>query len=185
MKNRDFWINQAFFQASWPACVIGAANGLVWPGLLVVGAFALWQLHPSRAARTDLAVVGLFALTGLLLDTLWLQSGLVAYALGWPVEGMTPAWLMALWVSLGLSVNHSLAVFQRRWLVFAALASVASPMSYRFAAELGAVQWTGPDWLVILAVGPVWGVAVAALFRLAGSIRVDDVAPKIVRMVRG
>ena len=48
MSARDFWINQAFFQLSWPACVIGAANGMLWPGALVVGLFAMWQLHPAR-----------------------------------------------------------------------------------------------------------------------------------------
>ncbi|MDT8408196.1 MAG: DUF2878 domain-containing protein [Wenzhouxiangellaceae bacterium] len=167
MSRRALWINQAFFHASWPACVIGAANGMLWPGLLAVGAFALWQLQPQRVHRLDASVVAVFMLAGLLLDSLWIQVGLFEYSSHWPIDGVTPLWLLLLWLALGLTVNHSLAFFRRRWLLFAALASVGSPLSYACAERLGAVEWTGPAWLVLLAVGPIWGVIVAALFRLA------------------
>lgn len=168
MSARGFWINQAFFQLSWPACVVGAANGMLWPGALVVGLFALWQLHPSRMHPRDLQCVAAFVATGLVLDTLWIQTGIVEYASAWPAPGFTPAWLMLLWIGLGLTVNHSLGVFRERWRLFMLLAAVGSPMSYSIAAGLGAVDWLAPAWLVVVCVGPVWGLAVGLLFRHAG-----------------
>ncbi|MDX1626746.1 MAG: DUF2878 domain-containing protein [Wenzhouxiangellaceae bacterium] len=162
---KDFWINQAFFQASWPACVIGAAYGLLWPGLLVVGAFAAWQLRPGRIHDRDPLAVALFVGTGLVLETIWVQSGLLRYALPWPAPGTAPLWLLLLWLALGLTVNHSLASFRERWRLLALLAVFGSPMSYLAASRFGAVDWLAPWWLVVLAVGPVWGLVVGLLFR--------------------
>lgn len=168
MSGTNFWINQAFFQASWPACVIGAANGMLWTGAVVVGLFALWQLHPSRIHRRDPIVVAAFMATGLVIDTLWLRAGIVDYATAWPAPGFTPAWLLLLWAALGMTVNHSLGIFRERWRLFALLAAIGSPMSYTAAAAFGAVTWLAPDWLVVVCVGPVWGLIVGLLFRQAG-----------------
>jgi hypothetical protein len=168
MSRRDFWINQAFFQAGWPACVLGAANGLLWPGMLVVGAFAAWQLHPRRIHPADARALAAFIGLGLVLDTLWVQLGVVEYALAWPHQGFTPAWLLLLWVSLALAANHSLGVFRERWGLWVLLATVGSPMSYTAAAAFGAVTWTAPSWVVILCLGPIWALLVGLIFRYLG-----------------
>lgn len=170
MTNRNFWINQAFFQASWPACVIGAANGLLWPAFLVVGAFAAWQLTSGRAHPNDLRTVALFVIMGLVVDTLWVRTGVVDYATAWPAPGFIPAWLLLLWVALALGVNHSLGIFRRRWRAFVLLATVGSPMSYTAAAAFGAVTWTAPTWVVLLCIGPVWALLVGLAFRYIGRI---------------
>jgi len=176
MSSRDFWINQAFFQASWPACVIGAAYGLLWPSLLVVGAFAVWQLAPARAHPSDRATLLWFVLTGLVLDTLWQRLGVVEYALVWPVAGFAPLWLLLLWAALGLTVHHSLALFKRRWVLFMLVTTVGSPLSYSAAAAFEAVEWTAPTWLVVICMGPVWALIVGLLFRHAGKTRSAPVA---------
>lgn len=170
MSNRNFWINQAFFQLSWPACVVGAANGLLWPGFVLVGAFAAWQLAPARAHRNDLRTVALFVAMGLVIDTLWVQTGVVDYATAWPASGFIPAWLLLLWIALALGVNHSLGIFRRRWRLFVLLATVGSPMSYTAAAAFGAVTWTAPTWTVLLCIGPVWALLVGLAFRYIGRI---------------
>jgi len=168
VNRSSFWINLAFFQAAWPACVIGAGYGVVWPSLVLVGTFAFWQLGGGRAHPVDGPTVLLFATTGVALDTLWLQLGIVNYALQWPLPGAAPFWLLLLWVALGLSVNHCLSVFRERWRIWIALASVGSPLSYAAAAEFGAVAWTAPAWQIVLCMGPAWALAVGLLFRQAG-----------------
>ncbi|MBL36883.1 MAG: hypothetical protein CMP07_00580 [Xanthomonadales bacterium] len=186
MSARGFWINQAFFQLSWPACVIGAASGLLWPGALEVGLFAAWQLQPSRRHRRDPFVVGAFVATGLVIDTLWVRAGIVEYATAWPAPGFIPVWLLLLWVALGLTVNHSLGVFRRRWRLFMLLATVGSPMSYSVAASLGAVTWLAPSWLVMFCVGPIWGLVVGLLFRQAGQDgRRGKLEPQAAEALRG
>ncbi|MFU8833081.1 MAG: DUF2878 domain-containing protein [Wenzhouxiangella sp.] len=179
MTRRNFWINQAFFQASWPACVIGAGQGLIWPAILVVGSFALWQLAPARRHPRDLTTVTSFVLAGLLLDTLWPRLGIVEYATVVPFEGFAPIWLVMLWLALGLTVNHSLAAFRHRWRILALVATFASPLSYAAAAGFGAVAWVAPVWLVLICLGPVWALVVALLFRQAATGAAGtDLAPK-------
>ena len=172
MTRRDFWINQAFFQASWPACVVGAAHGLTWPAAVLVGAFAAWQLRGGRMHPRDPLAITMFVAAGLAMGTLWIRTGIVEYANAGPLQGFTPAWLLLLWVALALTANHSLAWFKHRWGVFLLLATFGSPMSYRAAAALGAVDWTGPQWLVVVCLGPVWALVVALLFRQLGEL--DD-----------
>jgi len=168
VSRRDFWINQAFFQASWPACVIGAGHGVLWPGLLVVGAFAVWQLSAGRAHPGDARAIAVFVALGAVLDSFWIRAGVVEYALAWPAAGFAPAWLLLLWLALGLTVNHSLSLFRRRWRLFASAAAVGSPMSYAAGAALGAVEWTAPAWLVVVCTGPLWALVVGLAFRHVG-----------------
>ncbi|PKL94700.1 MAG: DUF2878 domain-containing protein [Gammaproteobacteria bacterium HGW-Gammaproteobacteria-8] len=172
MSRYSNWINFAWMQASWWACILGAAHGRLWPGLLVVSAFALWQLNPARRHSEDVATLLRFVFAGLLLDSLWPLLGVVEYAHPGPVPGLTPAWLMLLWVALALTVHHSMAMFKQRWQAFVLLATVGSPMSYAAAAKLGAVAWTAPAWVVVLCVGPVWALIVGLLLRQAGRGRV-------------
>lgn len=163
-----FWINQAFFQLAWPACVLGAANATLWPAALLIAAFATWQLTPARRHPNDLRVLAAFVCLGVLLDTLWVQAGVVAYASPVPFDGLQPGWLTGLWIALGLTVNHSLSIFRQRWGLWLLLASIGSPLSYTMASRFGAVTWTADAWLVVVAVGPVWALATGLLFRWAG-----------------
>lgn len=165
---RDFWINQLLFQLSWPACVFGAAAGNTIPAFVLVGGFALWQLQPRRRHPDDLMTLLSFLATGIVLDSVWLNSGLLAYASAGPVPGWTPGWLMLLWVALALSVHHSLGVFRKHWVLWILLASVASPFSYTMAERVGAVDWLAPSWVVVLCVGPLWGAIVGLQFFLSG-----------------
>lgn len=170
-----FLINQAFFQLAWPACVLGAAYAVLWPAALLIAAFLAWQLHPANRHPADLRTLAAFVVVGLVLDTLWVRAGLLAYASSLPVEGLQPLWLTGLWIALALTVNHSLAVFKARWRLWLLLASVASPLSYTMAARFSAVEWLAEPWQVVLAVGPVWALVTAALFRWAGrTVEVRD-----------
>lgn len=164
-STRNFWINQGFFQLAWPACVLGAAYGVLWPAALLIVAFMAWQLHPSNRHPTDLRTVAALVALGLVLDTAWVQFGVVSYAASVPFEGAQPLWLTGLWIAMALGVNHSLAIFRDRWWLWVLLASIASPLSYTMAAKFGAVEWLVAPWLVVLLLGPVWALLTGLVFR--------------------
>ncbi len=164
-STRDFWVNQGLFQLAWPACVLGAAWGTLWPAALLVSTMLAWQLHPAHRHPNDLLALAAFVAAGLVLDTFWMQAGVVDYALAAPFEGFQPGWLTGLWIALGLTANHSLSVFRHRWRLWVLLASIGSPLSYTMAARAGAVEWTAPTWVVVLCIGPVWAVVTGMLFR--------------------
>lgn len=165
---RDFWINQGLFQLSWPACVVGAAWGVAgWTGTLVVAALAVWQLHPARRHPNDWMMLSVCLAVGLLLDTLWVRVGLLAYAMPWPSPLFAPFWIMFLWVAMALVLNHSMAVFKKHLLLIGLLGAVGSPMSYFAGSRFGAVEWLAAPWQVVLATGLSWGLLLPALFWLA------------------
>ena len=165
--SRNFWINQGFFQAAWPACVIGAAYGQLWIGLLVVGSMAAWQLQASRRDPLDLKLLAICLVLGFVLDTLFVQAGLLAYATPWPWAGFAPLWIMLLWVAMALVINHSMKAFKNRLVLIGAFGAIGSPMSYFAGSRFGAVEWIAPSWQVILAVGLSWGMLLPALFLYA------------------
>ena len=82
-----FWLTLLGYQATWFAAVIGAGQGLWWPGAAAAGLFALWRLSvsPHRLLEARLVLVALAV--GLVLENLWVRSGLLDYAAAWPWAG--------------------------------------------------------------------------------------------------
>ncbi len=165
--SRAFYLNQGLFQISWPACVLGAAYGVVWAGLLVVIGMACWQLKAANRHQLDIRMVGLCLGAGLVLDTLWLQLGLLEFASPWPWPGLAPLWIMLLWLALGLVINHSMRFFKNRLVLVGVFGGIGSPLSYYAASRLGAVEWLAPAWQVVLAVGLSWALLLPLLFWVA------------------
>ena len=165
--NREFLINQGLFQLSWPACVVGAAYGWLWAGFLVVGAMVLWQLSPRHRHPFDVRMLLICLPLGLLLDTAWVQLGLLEFATPWPSVQIAPLWILMLWIALALVINHSLSAFKQRLALIGLLGGIGSPMSYFAGSRFGAVEWLAPAWQVVLATGLSWALVLPLLFWLA------------------
>ena len=108
--------NALMLKGTWLCCVLG---GVVFglPALLVMFSVSLWQ----RELHQDLPYIVVLGLTGLCLDTFWLHTGVLDYggaAVALPF-GMTlaPAWIVMLWLAVGLSIRHSLIFLVNRPLV--------------------------------------------------------------------
>lgn len=155
------------YQATWFAAVIGAGHGLWWPGVLCAALFALWRLavSPRRALETwlVLAAVGI----GLVLENVWVGSGLLTYAAPWPWAG-SPAWILALWLAFALVIVPLLGYLHRRLWLAALLGAIGSPLAYLGAASgWQAVQFSEPNWHGLLALGAGWALAMPLLAALA------------------
>ena len=164
---RAFLVNQGLFQLAWPACVIGAAHEIYWTGLLVVGALVVWQLNRHNRHALDYRMLLVCLGLGFVLDTLWIQLGLLEFAMPWPSAHFAPFWIMLLWVSVALVINHSLAAFKNRLVLLAVAGGIGSPFSYFAGSRFGAVEWLAPAWQVILATGLSWAIVLPLLFWLA------------------
>ena len=162
-----FWLTLLAYQANWFAAVIGAGHGLWWPGVAAAGLFALWRLSvsPHRALEARLVVVALAL--GLLLENLWVRTGLLDYAVAWPWAG-SPAWILALWCAFALVVVPLLGYLHRRPWLAAALGAVGGPLAYLGAASgWDALRFSEPRWHTLLALGAGWALAMPALAALA------------------
>ncbi|MCE4530283.1 DUF2878 family protein, partial [Xanthomonas hortorum] len=72
--------NYLGLQVLWVVAVSAAAQARIWPTLLVLALFALYQLWPSRRAPGDLQLLIAALSLGLLLDTTLAAGGWVRYA---------------------------------------------------------------------------------------------------------
>ena len=154
------------YQAVWILAVYGAGAGRVWPALVAAALFALWQLAVSAERGRDLRLAGLALALGMLIDGALARSGLLGYASATPAlpPGGAPLWILALWLSFALTLNHSLRWLRGR-LVPAVLAGAAGgPLAYLAAARCsGAVRFASPAWQPLAALALGWAVALALL----------------------
>ncbi|MEJ2132180.1 MAG: DUF2878 domain-containing protein [Gammaproteobacteria bacterium] len=155
------WTNAIAFQLTWFACVLGGtAWGSVALAALGINAYAASDGRESLRADVKLALVlGAF---GWLLDTAWVQLGLLDYG-----AATAPVWIVLLWLAVALTLNHSLRFLQGRPVLGGVLAGCAAPGSYLTGESLGAV--TVPDNLGLLAIGIAWACIFYILFSTLGA----------------
>jgi Protein of unknown function (DUF2878) len=168
------WMNAILYQATWLITIAGAGHNSWWPGLLALMVFVAWQLAVSTQRRADILLIVFAAAIGFVIDSAFAQAGLITYAAATPWEHLAPVWIVALWVSFALTLNHSLAYLKTHPLVASALGGIGAPLAYLAAAHWGALSFPAAQWpsLVVLAV--VWALLTPALCRLAQMLCLRD-----------
>ena len=175
------WLNAIAYQATWVAAIAGAASGRWWVGPLAALVFAAWQLPRSPKPRADLALIGCALALGFVLDSLLAQGGLLRYAAPVPWPDLAPAWILALWMSFALTLNHSLAYLQRHLQLAALLGAIGAPLAYSAAARSGALAFSATPSLALLLLAASWALLAPALCALAA--RLASEAPLALRGV--
>ena len=103
------------------------------------------------------------ALTGLLLDTLFLQFGVLDYAHPLPSSEMAPFWIVVMWMNFALTLNLSMRWLQGRYALAAVLGLVGGPLAYIAGVELGAADWGMDMTSALVVIGIAWALAVPLL----------------------
>lgn len=163
-----FWASLIGYQLVWFAAVIGAGRGLAWPGIVAALLYAAGQLAATCCYKTDLSLMAAAMAMGLLLDSGLIQVGLARFAAPGPITGMTPAWILGLWVAFSLTFTQSLAYLQTRLWLAALLGGLGGPLAY-LGAQRGwhAIAFAHPSWRALLYLSVGWGLATPALAWLA------------------
>lgn len=169
-------INFLLFHLLWPACIFGATNNLIWPGFVLLLGFIFWHHFSGKAVVGDWKLLLTMLTVGMLLDTVWVQIGILKYSAAWPSTALAPIWIGVLWMGLALAINHSLAWMKRRKWLAGALLIIGSPFSYYCASKIGAVEWLAPEWQVIAATGISWFFLIPCFLSLAIHWDSDDVS---------
>ncbi len=167
--NRHIIVNAVLFQLLWFAAVIGSAKGFVWPYLLFSTLLIVWQLHPSHRHPSDLKVVAVAVVLGLIIDTLFLQFNVFKFADSFPVEGISPLWIILLWVGFALTVNHSMQWLNKHPLLPALAGAIFAPLSYLAGLRLGAVEYHIDPLLVSAFISVPWALALTILYTIANT----------------
>jgi hypothetical protein len=138
-RNASGWTSAAYFvlgQLGWFACVLGAAKGFPWMGVLFV--LALITVHITRASQPfpELKLIAAVALLGAVWESVLVAVRLLSYPSGILVHGLTPYWLVALWGLFAAQFNTTYTWLKSRLAVAALLGAIAGPVSFHAGAAL-------------------------------------------------
>jgi len=154
------------FEFAWFACVLGAAHGWPWAGVAMVAAVVCGLLVRSRKPAVDGALIAVALAIGLAWDSAMLQLGWIAYASPGPLPMLAPAWILALWALLAVTLREPMRALHTRLSLAALLGAIGGPLSYAGAARLGACTLLQPTAaLTALALG--WAAITPLLLVLA------------------
>jgi hypothetical protein len=156
------------FQIGWFSCVLGAAHGVPWLGLIVVPcvlALAMWMSEDWKAE----AILALAAASmGLAVDTTLIATGAFAPVPFGAPPPFSPLWMVMLWVNQASTMNGCLAWLRGRYLAAAIFGAIGGPLAYLGGAKLGAAANPSTANLVIL--GITWSAAFPALLAVAARV---------------
>jgi|SRR5580658_3127058 hypothetical protein len=159
-----FWLSLVGYQLVWVTAVMGAARGQAWPGIVGTLVYAACQLGAARHYKSDLALMAIAIMMGLLFDSGLIHAGLLSFAAPWPSARMAPAWILALWGAFSLTFTQSLAYLQTRLWLAALLGAAGGPLAYLGAGRgWHAVTFAGPAWRALLCLSIGWGLVTPAL----------------------
>ncbi|HET6593216.1 MAG TPA: DUF2878 domain-containing protein [Xanthomonadales bacterium] len=170
-------VNFAAFQLGWFACVLGAAKGLPWLGPVVVAAVVALHLAMSRRPLSELYLVLVAMVIGLLVDSLLLATGWLQYSVGLWLPGLAPYWIIAMWALFATTLNVSMGWMSGRPVLAVLMGAIGGPLSYLAGEKLGAIGLTQPLH-ALAALSLAWAVAMPLLMKL--SARLDGVREQAV-----
>ncbi|HSN00407.1 MAG TPA: DUF2878 domain-containing protein [Rudaea sp.] len=176
------WINIAFYQVTWLAAIAGAARGWWWAGPAMLAAFTLWQLAVSRQRAADVELMFCAAVVGFAVDTACVRGGMLVYAAPVPSPDFAPVWIVALWMSFALTLNHSLAWLKSHLGLAALLGAIGAPLAYWAAARgWSALSFAARPAIALGALAFAWAILAPALCVLARHLAHDNRPRPIVR----
>jgi hypothetical protein len=156
-------LNIIAYQIAWFACVLGAANQLPWIGTTVALAVVALHLALTPQRRVELKLIVAAAVIGLVLDSALASSGLVSFASGVLIDGLTPHWMLGLWISFATTLTVSMRWLVTRPALAIAFGALGGPIAYYAGTKLGAmtihtdaalfvigITWAGAMWLLAL-----------------------------------
>ncbi len=163
-------LNLVLFQVAWVVTVAGAGAGYWWAGLAATAALGAIVFRLSPWPRTDFTLLCVACLVGVVVDSLYVQAGLLRYAEPVPFTGLAPIWIVAMWMSFALTLNHSMRFFKGKPVLSAIFGLVGGPLAYWVAqSKFAAVEFLWEPIWVYGVLGVAWAILTPFLMYLATS----------------
>jgi hypothetical protein len=165
---KGFW-NLISVNIGWLACILGAARGHYWLGLVVVP--ILFIIHITAIQRRKILEIFIVAMAstaiGFLTDTILIIVGTVEPNRWLMPAPFTTVWDLMIWANFSLTLNASLRFLQKRPLIAASLGVICAPGTYYAGDRLGALNFSEPVFSSLLWIGIVWLFAMPCLSLMA------------------
>ena len=151
------------FQSVWFLSLFGAGTHRAWLGALALAVFTAWHFRSAHNPRAELVLVAIAGMVGLVVDTAFIQTHLLAYAEPLPFAGVAPYWILGMWINFALTLNGSLRWLHGRYMLAAALGAIGGPLAYAAGVKLKAATLLAGDVVVYGVLAATWAIAVPLL----------------------
>lgn len=155
-------VNFIVFQVGWFSCVLSAANGYPWVGLMVVSLIVALHIHAAKQRTHEFQLLALAVVLGLVFDSLLVSTGWVRYPSGMLIAGIAPYWILAMWALFSITLNLSMGWLKNSLILASVMGAIFGPLSYLAGARLGAIILVDAvSSMVLLAI--VWALVMPIL----------------------
>jgi Na+/glutamate symporter len=98
------------------------------------------------------------------MDSILVQSQSLQFACPYPLPGLAPVWIMALWLGFALTLNHSLRSIYAKALPTFLFGLLGGPVAYGIATmRFEAMSVQGSTLECALWIGLVWGIGLSVI----------------------
>jgi hypothetical protein len=170
IKNKA-WVNNLVnlicFQGVWFATIIGASEGRLWYGVAALSCFILIHHFLSTTAKADFKLATMAVIFGIVIETVFIQAGVLQYEYSIPSTEFAPFWILILWANLALTLNGCLRWLQGRYLLAALLGATGGPLTYFGGIKLGAATTELPMAYALVGIAVIYAITTPVLLLLA------------------
>ncbi len=161
-------VSYVSYYFGWWIAALGPRYQMEWIGPAALPFFVGIHIAfmPKNLRLSEAVFLSALALTGFTLDTVLMGLGLFETN---PKSVFTPAWLVSMWVLLGLTFESMLVM--RRSLYFVCLmGAVSGPLTYLFAQAVNIMTYREPQWLSMTIHAVFWAALMPLLFTLRDQV---------------
>lgn len=159
-------LNLLVFKAAWAAVVLSAAAGTPIYGLIAVAIAVAIHLWRSNSAETEIRLLLVAGVVGLVWETFLVRAGLIGYTTGHWLPGAAPYWIVAMWILFATTLNVGMRWLRSSRAIAALAGAIGGPLAFVTGASLGATELLQPVTThLYIAIG--WAVFLPLLVHLA------------------
>ena len=144
------WINFIGFNLIWALSIFSGNEAILWVLLLVLLHFLIIQ-----EPWVEILVVLATALLGYSVDCILTLLGVFRFE---QAQGITPIWLVFLWIGFCSTLRHSLNFFSEKYLMASLAGAISGSLTYLSAAHFGAVELPLSPVISVAVLASVWAV---------------------------
>jgi len=154
-------INFILFQSIWFILILAAAHESFY-GLVIGFLLILVQYWHGKLMVPDLKLILTSTIIGFAHDTSLNYFKFIQYNIDFNAY-YSPVWIIGLWVSFALTINHSLAWLGNKKLLQMIFGLIGGPLAYIAGEKLGAIYMINTMTLYVLALS--WACITPLLFQ--------------------
>ncbi len=135
-------INVLFFYTIWWGTVGAISLGLNIIPPIITSLIIILHLYIISEPKKEIIFLVGCATIGLFIELIYLNSNFLSYY-GYYIfsNQFPPIWTICMWISLALTLNHSMAFLKNRWLLIIFLGMIFGPICYLSLMKLNAIQF--------------------------------------------